>query len=173
LRVQIPPGILLSVTARSSVHKRTEGVAWKGRVQDRPGRKFSETGFAEVNIPQGLKPRSLSQYSTPGDRDAFRDQRLVDRNPATGISVARPIPFGGNVRSVLRRVRVAPNWCSRGSVFGACLRSWLLFYGGAFPRQPPTASCQRANRTVPGISPFASNVYRNHHSFNYAGKPTC
>src|SRR5208337_1989885 len=50
-------------------------------------------------------------------------------------------------------------------------RSWLMFYVRTFSPQPPTSSCQKANLSVSGASPFASNVYRNHHSFNYAGKP--
>ena len=51
------------------------------------------------------------------------------------------------------------------------LRSWLMFYVGTFSPQPTTSSCQRANSIVPGIGPMARIVHKDHHSFNYAGKP--
>jgi hypothetical protein len=35
---------------RSEIHERTEGVAWKSRLQDRLGRKLSETGLSEEEV---------------------------------------------------------------------------------------------------------------------------
>ena len=110
---------------------------------------------------------SVRRHEPPSEVLQWLPERSLLRG---GSGVPRPTyPHPGHLTTcqVVQVHGRAPG----GSLATLGSRSWLMFYVRTFSPQPPTSSCQKANPSVSGASPFASNVYRNHHSFNYAGKP--